>query len=133
MEVIKAAGTGEESVVSTPGPGDYFGEMSLLNPDGLRTASIKAVTLSRLLKMSREDFNILLDRQPILAYKMVCDLSARLTASQNDAILELQEKNLELRRAYEELKAAQAQLIEKERRYRDSLKLPHDRCESGRW
>jgi serine phosphatase RsbU (regulator of sigma subunit) len=52
-------------------------------------------------------------------------LSARMTASMNQTIKDLQDKNAELARAYQELKAAQAQIIEKERLERE-LQLAHD-------
>ncbi len=44
VEVIKAIGTPEESLLGVRLPGDYLGEMSLLNWDGRRTASARART-----------------------------------------------------------------------------------------
>ena len=46
------------------GPGDFFGEMSLLDPDGLRTASVAARTPVRLLEMARPDFDTVLQHRP---------------------------------------------------------------------
>jgi CRP-like cAMP-binding protein len=43
LEVIKALGSPEEWTASLRGPGEYIGEMSLLNGDGLRTASVRAI------------------------------------------------------------------------------------------
>jgi sigma-B regulation protein RsbU (phosphoserine phosphatase) len=119
LEVIKALGTPEETRLAVRGPGEFLGEMSLLNPDGLRTASVRTVGDVRLIEMSRADFEALLHRQPMLAYEMVRVLSSRLTVSHNEAIIDLQAKNQELQRAYDELKAAQEQLVEKERLERE--------------
>jgi sigma-B regulation protein RsbU (phosphoserine phosphatase) len=125
VEVIKALGTAEERVVGVRGAGDFVGEMSLFDVRGQRTASVRAADQTRLLEMKRGDFDALLHRQPTLAYEMVRVLSERLNASQNNAIRDLQEKNRQLVQAYEELKAAQAQVIEKEKLERE-LQVAHN-------
>ncbi|HSF83319.1 MAG TPA: SpoIIE family protein phosphatase [Anaerolineales bacterium] len=125
IEIIKALGTQEELVIARRSPGEFVGEMSLLEPHGLRTASVRALTRTRLWFMTRQEFNALLHRQPMLAYEMIHVLADRLNAAHNLSISELQEKNLQLTRAYEELKAAQAQIIEKERLERE-LQVAYD-------
>jgi len=115
IEIIKAMGTAEELLVARRAPGEFVGEMSLLEPSGLRTASVRAATRTRLWRMTRQEFDALLYRRPMLAYEMVHVLADRLKDAHNLSISELQEKNLQLTLAYEELKAAQAQIIEKER------------------
>jgi sigma-B regulation protein RsbU (phosphoserine phosphatase) len=65
--------------------------------------------------MTRSDFDALLQRQPGLTRNLLQMLSVRLNESENVTIRDLQEKNRQLAQAYEELKAAQAQLIEKEK------------------
>ncbi len=65
--------------------------------------------------MTRAEFDALLHRQPTLAYEMVRVLSIRLRESDDAMIRDLQTKNQQLTRAYDELQTAQAQLIEKER------------------
>lgn len=126
LEVVKSIETPDERVIDTRQRGDFIGEMSLINPDGRRTASVRARGYAKLWEMSRTEFNALLARQPELAYEMVRVLSNRLTAAHNNAMASLiaknralEEANAELARAYEELKAAQAQLIEKERLERE--------------
>ena len=69
--------------------------------------------------MSRALFNDLLLRWPVLAYAMVNILSERLDATNNASFRDLTQKNHALQKAYDELKAAQAQLIEKERLERE--------------
>jgi sigma-B regulation protein RsbU (phosphoserine phosphatase) len=68
-----------------------------------------------LLEVTRRDFEALLGRHPGMAFDLVRVLSQRLDAAENLTVRDLVEKNRELTRAYEELKAAQAQLIEKEK------------------
>jgi sigma-B regulation protein RsbU (phosphoserine phosphatase) len=119
VEVVKSLGQTGEAVLAQRGPGDFIGEMSLLNRDGLRTASIRALEEVSLWELSRQDFDALLHRRPLLAYEMVRVLSARLTTAHNNAVRDLLAKNRQLTEAYESLKAAQAQLIEKERLERE--------------
>ncbi len=64
VEIVKALGTEEERVLSIRGPGDYFGEMSLLDPAGGRTATARTPVSTRLLSLSRQDFLQLLQTQP---------------------------------------------------------------------
>ncbi len=59
------------------GPGDFVGEMSLLD-GGLRSADVEAVTPMRLLVVSFRDFWTLLDAAPALTRKIMQTLSRRL-------------------------------------------------------
>src|SRR5262245_27384546 len=115
IEVIKALGTPNERVLDVDEAGSFIGEMGLINPGSRRTASVRARTPVRAREMTRADFDALLHRQPGLVYQLVRVLSLRLEQHQNRTICDLQEKNLQLTQAYEQLKAAQAQLIEKEK------------------
>jgi serine phosphatase RsbU (regulator of sigma subunit) len=119
IEVIKALGTPEERFIGLRGPGEFVGELSLINRAGLRTASVRSVGPAHLWEMSHEEFDDLLHRQPEMAFELINVLSERLTNAHDSTIKDLQEKNLELTEAYEELKAAQAQIIEKERLERE--------------
>lgn len=115
VEVIKALGSGNEWRVAVLGPGEFLGDLSLLNPDRLRTASVRSLGPVSLWEMHHEDMDDLLERQPRIAYKLVSTLGARLTAMDNAIIANLKEKNRDLTRAYEALKSAQEQLVEKEK------------------
>jgi serine phosphatase RsbU (regulator of sigma subunit) len=115
VEIIKALGSEDERLVGVRGPGEYIGEMSLLNRDGLRTASARTLTPARLLEMTRADFDALLNRQPTLAYEMVRVLSMRLHQAHNTTLRDMHEKNRQLTEAYEALRAAQARLVEQEK------------------
>ncbi len=115
VEIVKAVGTAEERVLTVRGAGDYFGEMSLLDPAGMRTASARTPVATRLLFLCRDDFLELLLAHPTLAYEMVRVLTLQLRDSNNATISDLRRKNHDLSVAYAELKAAQAQIIEKEK------------------
>ena len=125
IEVVKAAGTADERLIAVRGRGEFVGEMGLINRDSLRTATVRTRSPARLLEMSRADFDALLLRQPMLAYEMVRVMSTRLNAAHNAAVRDLVEKNRQLSEAYDALKAAQAQIIEKERLERE-LKVAAD-------
>ena len=125
VEAVKDLGTKNEKILNRMGPGDYLGEMSLLSHDGLRNASIRAVTLAHLWKMTQADFNDLLKQEPVSGYELLKDLSQRLDSTQKLIIKDLKDKNQQLMLAYEELKAAQEQIIEKEKLERE-LQLAHD-------
>jgi serine phosphatase RsbU (regulator of sigma subunit) len=125
VEIYQALGRSEERIIAVRSTGDFIGELSLLNRDGLRTAGVRAREAVQLWEMRHSQFDALIQRQPTLAYELARVLSARLTAAQTETIRDLTEKNEELIRAYEELKAAQAQIIEKERLERE-LQLAHD-------
>ncbi len=115
VEVIKSLGNTDEQILGKRGPADFLGEMSLFIPDGLRTACVRTCTSVELMELSRTDFDDLIQRRPVLAYEMVRVLSLRLRDSENDMIRDLKEKNRQLEHMYRELKAAQAQIIEKEK------------------
>jgi serine phosphatase RsbU (regulator of sigma subunit) len=115
MEILRAAGTPEELLLNVVQQGDYFGDMALIMPGGQRTATVRARTNCVLLVMSRAEFEALLKRFPVLAYSMVRVTSQRLDATNTATFRDLTEKNRQLQKAYDELKSAQAQIIEKER------------------
>ena len=119
LEVLMGAGRPEEMLLNVLHEGEYLGEMSLILPGGHRTASVRARSTSALLSMNRAQFMQLLRRHPLLATSMVRVLSERLDATNTATFRDLTEKNRQLQRAYDDLKAAQDQLIEKERLERE--------------
>jgi len=115
VEILKSVGTSDERSLGVRKAVSLLGEMSLFSHDGYRTATVRSLTTLDLFKMDRTEFDALLHRQPQLAYELVGLLSNRLEDSENLTIIELKEKNERLRSAYKELKAAQKQIIEKEK------------------
>jgi len=119
LEILMGAETPEELVLNVISTGEYVGEMSLIVPDGERSATARARANTVLLSMSRDEFTALLGRHPLLAQAMVSVLSKRLESTNDATFRDLTEKNRALQKAYNELKAAQEQLIEKERLERE--------------
>jgi phosphoserine phosphatase RsbU/P len=125
LEILMAPGTDDELILNVLQEGEYLGEMSLIQPGGLRTASARARGNAVLLSMSRDQFKDLLQRHPELSTAMVSVLSQRLDNTNVSTFRDLSEKNRQLQQAFDELKAAQEQLIEKERLERE-LKVAAD-------
>jgi CRP-like cAMP-binding protein len=63
------------------GPGDYFGEMSVLD-GGPRTATIVAEGPGWALRIGRQDFLRLLDAHPSIARKILVELSKRVRVAE---------------------------------------------------
>ena len=125
LEILLAPDTDDELILNLLHEGEYLGEMSLLQPGGLRTASARARGNVVLLSMNREHFKALLQRHPELANAMIGVLSQRLDNTNAATFRDLTEKNRQLQKAFDELKEAQEQLIEKERLERE-LKVAAD-------
>jgi phosphoserine phosphatase RsbU/P len=115
VEIVKALGSAGERLLGVRGPGPLLGEMSLFSPEHRHTASVRARSPLEVLEMTRAELDGLVHRHPELIYGMLGTLTRRLDEAENLTIRELLEKNQQLTRAYDELKAAQAQLVEKER------------------
>ena len=67
VEVLAPDVEGAPSVLNRLGPGDFFGEIALLRAVP-RTATIRVVSPTRLLALSREDFDDVLARYPSVAH-----------------------------------------------------------------
>jgi serine phosphatase RsbU (regulator of sigma subunit) len=115
VEIIRLVDDQTERVLQTLGPGEHFGEMSLLFADSRRSASGRARTEVHLLELHRRQFELLLQRHPGLAVELLRGVVERLRHTENAVIAELRSSNRELVAAYRELQAAQARLIEQER------------------
>ncbi|HNB52365.1 MAG TPA: TIR domain-containing protein, partial [Anaerolineales bacterium] len=77
LEIFQKAGQDREIVLATFHAGDYFGEMALLD-DKPRSASAKAVSECRMLKLDREDFVVLLEKNPAIALQLSRAISERM-------------------------------------------------------
>ncbi len=115
LEIVKALGTSDERVMNVIGQGEFLGEMCLLIPNSLRSASVRARGEAFLFELQRHRFEDMIKTQPDFAYHMIQELSERLRSTNEATISDLREKNEELDQAYRELKAAQAELIVKEK------------------
>ena len=125
LEILMAPDTDNEMILNEIHEGEYIGEMSLIQSGGHRSASARARGEVITLSMSRTQFREMLKRHPHLANAMVRVLSQRLDNTNVQTFRDLSAKNRQLQKAYDELKAAQEQLIEKERMERE-LKVAAD-------
>ena len=63
--------------MATLGPGDYFGELALLDR-GLRSASVTAETELRILVLAQREFNGVLESAPSVTRKLLAVMATRL-------------------------------------------------------
>ena len=109
-QVVKALGSEDERIVGVSGPGDFVGEMSLLSPDSLRTASVLCVGELEALELPRAEFDSLLQRFPSVGLQLISVLGRRLDATNNATIHDLHEKNRAITLSHAELSVAHARL-----------------------
>ncbi len=83
IRITKAFG-GEERVLAELGPGEFFGEMAILNNEP-RNATARAVSPSVLLVYDKDTFEQMLMNNPNVAVRMVHKLAERLRRT-NDMI-----------------------------------------------
>ncbi len=77
VKVVLIGEDGREVILAILGPGDHFGELSLI--DGApRSAHVIAMDDARLIVLRREDFKRRIDESPALAWAMLNELSRRL-------------------------------------------------------
>jgi CRP-like cAMP-binding protein len=63
--------------VATLGPGDYFGELALLDR-GPRNATVKADNDMEVLVLGQREFSGVLDEVPTIAHKLLASMATRL-------------------------------------------------------
>lgn len=126
IDIVKAVDEDDEQLLAVRGPGEAIGEMAILNPGSLRTATVRARTLTRVLEVQRDDFDALMRRQPKLAYEIARILSTRLREANDVVIRELQEAARELEAKVVERTAELAQRNEELMRSQRELVLARD-------
>ncbi len=77
VEVLKAVGAGRQVSVRQLGPGEHFGEMTLLL-DQPRSATVRALEECRLLQLNRQALAPLLEAQPELLEQLAEQVNRRL-------------------------------------------------------
>jgi DNA-binding SARP family transcriptional activator/CRP-like cAMP-binding protein len=110
LEIIKALGTPDEQLVNVCDPGDYVGEMCLLTPDRSRSASVRTASAVRLLEMTREALDDLINQYPSIGYAMARILSQRMRTSETKMFAELDRKNRQLSQAFSYLQSLLSRL-----------------------
>jgi CRP-like cAMP-binding protein len=66
------------------GPGDFFGELTLLAPGGTRNARVRAATHVRCLAIPRDDALRLVESEPSVALAMLREVARRLASALPD-------------------------------------------------
>jgi CRP-like cAMP-binding protein len=66
------------------GPGDYFGEMALVDDEGTRSATIKAVTELTCYGMTPWEFKPFVEEHPEVAWTLLQHMTRRLREAQSD-------------------------------------------------
>ena len=77
VKISKLSDDGREKILEILGPGDFVGEMALLD-GGPRSASVKSTEPCILLALSRQDFMALLRENPGISLELIRELTRRL-------------------------------------------------------
>lgn len=80
VAVVLETAEGKETVLATLQPGDFFGEMSLLD-ESPRAATARAVRPTRLMLLRREDFRRHLKDCPQMSMSLLIEMNRRLRQS----------------------------------------------------
>ena len=118
VAITQRLGLAGERLLALRLPGEFFGEMALIE-NKPRTATARAVAAATVLEITEDDFNQFLRASPNMAFGMIRHITANLRRADQAAIAELSQKNLELAKAYDELKEAQSEIVAKERMERE--------------
>lgn len=108
----------EEQILSTLGPNGYFGEMGLID-DSPRMANCTTLTPTTVLEMTEQEFDRLMVESPRLANTLIQKILSNSRLMDQRYIADLQKKNAALQKAYDDLREAQAELVEKKRLERE--------------
>lgn len=109
MEVLTFV-NGIEHQLEVYNAGQIIGEMALIDRSP-RSATVRAVDDSHLVIITEADFKTLIGSNPELAMSMLRNGTTRVRNTNQRMIADLERKNAELLKAYQQLKAAQAELI----------------------
>jgi CRP/FNR family transcriptional regulator, cyclic AMP receptor protein len=80
IAVVLEAADGKETVLATLQPGEFFGEMSILD-ECPRAATARTVKTARVMVLRREDFKRYLSECPDLAFALLTEMNRRLRQS----------------------------------------------------
>lgn len=112
--VKKIDGDDLELINTIDNPGDFFGEMSLLEGKP-RSAGVVAAADCELFVIPKDSFLGLAKKHPELTMYIAATISNFLRRADRNLVEKMRSKNAELVQAYNDLRRAQADLIQKER------------------
>ena len=105
-EVSKYIQADMQRVLHRPGPGEFFGEIALVQ-EGPRTATVRTIEPTIVLEIGRDAFMSVLQRSASMAVRIMLQVTSRLRDADQRSIADLRRKNVELAQAYAELAAQQ--------------------------
>ena len=100
--IIVQAEEGQEVVVDTIGPNNYFGEVAFFG-GSIRTATIRSLTPCQTLEIEHADFMSLANKTPQLLTILLKQIIGHLRRNDKAVINTLNEKNAALQKAYAHL------------------------------
>ncbi|MBK8984654.1 MAG: SpoIIE family protein phosphatase [Chloroflexi bacterium] len=118
VAVTQVIENGAERLLGFVGPNKTFGEMSLID-DTPRMATCTTLVETTVLEVDEAVFDQVVMHSPAVAYAMLRKILESSRTIDRAAIEELNEKNASLQRAFQDLQAAQARLLENERIQRE--------------
>ncbi|GAB4118550.1 MAG: SpoIIE family protein phosphatase [Roseiflexaceae bacterium] len=101
---------GEEFRLEVRQAGQIIGEMALIDRSP-RSATVRATVDSSLAELDEQGFYALMHADPEVALELLRSGTARLRRTNRDMISNLESKNAQLSKAYQDLQAAQHELI----------------------
>jgi signal transduction histidine kinase len=102
VEIVKQVDEGIERHLHYAGPGEYFGEIAILQ-EGPRVATVRAVELTTTLEVGQAPFLTVLGRSPSLGVRILVRVTDRLRDADQPASDELRRANGELTQALRRL------------------------------
>ena len=102
VEVTKNVNNNEERLLTTLGPGDFFGEMALIH-NAPRAATVTAKTPLTTLELDKAGFDRVVHNSSSIAMAMVSEISNRLRENDQMAVEDLRVRASELAQAYQKL------------------------------
>ncbi len=119
IRLVVEQGSTEETTLGLLGPNAFFGELSLLEPDGTRAAGAVAVVPTEVLEIPIDAFETLIQSHPQLAFNVLRRVANHLRRSDERRLESLRQKNRLLTEAYTALEQAQAEALRRARAARE--------------
>src|SRR4029453_4902353 len=91
VQISRTFQNGEQQVIRQMGPGEFFGEMGLLE-DKPRSARVSTLTPTTFLAVTRQRFNTLIEQHPAVAINFLKAISAQLRQQYQEQAVLLEDK-----------------------------------------